>query len=215
MKHFGGWALPDGETHLIEWMTQVGKQVDGRYAYQYSKLEAALPFVQSFRRAVDVGCHVGLWTFHLAKLFGAVESFEPVARHRECFAENISAENVTLHDCALGEQDQMVWLHTGQSSSGDTYVSKGGEHASHMAVLDHFEFTEVDFLKVDVEGYELMVLKGGEQTIRRDKPCIVVEQKPGKGKQFGLGDHDAVTLLKSWGAEVVKEISGDFICCWR
>jgi len=84
-----------------------------------------------------------------------------------------------------------------------------------MRTLDSFNCGVVDFMKLDCEGYELFAIKGGEQTIKRDKPCIIVEQKPGKGKQFGLGDHDAVTLLREWGFEVVKEISGDFILRWK
>ncbi|MCC8946001.1 FkbM family methyltransferase [Bradyrhizobium sp. Arg62] len=215
MQQFDGWHLPDGETHLVEWMTKVGKIVNGRYSYQYSKLEAALPLVKNWRCAIDVGGHVGLWTFHLAGMFQTVEAFEPVAAHRECFAKNITSPNVSLHACALGAREGTVFLHTGPSSSGDTYISDAGEHAAPMKVMDDFGFTDVDFIKLDCEGYELFALRGGENTIREQKPCIIVEQKPGKGRQFGLGDQDAVTLLKSWGAEVVKEISGDFICCWR
>lgn len=155
-------------------------------------------------------------------MFSHVKAFEPVAEHRECFRANVVPRDygtfefsVELFDCALGDYTGTVSLHTGPSSSGDTYVQQGGEHVASMRTLDSFNLGFVDFLKLDCEGYELFAITGGEQTIRRDKPCIIVEQKPGKGKQFGLGDHDAVILLKSWGAEMVKEISGDFILRWK
>jgi hypothetical protein len=105
-------------------------------------------------------------------------------------------------------------LHSGPASSGDTYVREGGEHEAIMAPMDSLDLAQIDFLKIDCEGYELFVIQGGEQTIRRDKPCIVVEQKPGKGAQFGIGDQDAVALLQSWGATLRAKISGDFILSW-
>jgi len=165
---------------------------------------------------VDVGSHTGLWSRPLAACFRHVTAFEPVPEHIECWFANVPGENTTLHEYALGDHAGEVSLHTaGPSSSGDTYVQDGGEHSADMRTLDSFNLESVDFLKIDVEGFEKFVLLGGEKTVRCDKPCVVVEQKPNKGKQFGLGDHDAVLLLKSWGAEVVKEISGDFIMRWK
>ena len=80
--------------------------------------------------------------------------------------------------------------------------------------LDSFALPQIDFLKIDCEGYEYFILKGAEQTVRRDRPCIVVEQKPGKGSMYGLDDRDAVKLLQSWGAELKFEIAGDFCLAW-
>lgn len=215
MKKFRGWMLPDGEQHLIDWMTGVGHEVDGRLTYQYSKLDAAMSLVTLFRRSVDVGSHIGLWGFYLAKKFSRVECFEPVELHRQCFVKNVEADTVILHPFALGDWNTKVSLHTGPASSGDTYVQKGGEHKAEMRTLDSFGLTEVDFLKIDVEGYELFVIRGGEKTIRTCKPCIVVEQKPGHGAKFGIGDKDALPLLESWGYKVRQEISGDFILTSR
>lgn len=214
MTEFGGWFLPDGEKHLVDWMKAVGDVVDGRYAYQHKKLVAALGYVKQFRHAVDVGAHCGLWSFYLAPKFERVTCFEPVAAHRECWLKNITAPNANLCHYALGDRDAQVTLHTGESSSGDTYIKEGGEHPAEMRTLDSLGLTDIDFVKIDAEGFERFILLGAEQTIRRDKPCIIVEQKPGKGKQFGLGDTDAVTLLQSWGATVRDVMSGDFIVSW-
>jgi FkbM family methyltransferase len=186
-----------------------------------------MPFVKNFRRAIDVGGHCGLWSRPMAAMFSRVYAFEPIELHRACFEANIHPEsidgpgaNVTLYPFALGNHADTVYLHTGPSSSGDTFVKEDGEHTAEMITLDDFADAEMapldlDFIKLDCEGYEFYALKGGEKTIKRWRPTVIVEQKPGKGRQFGLGDHDAVALLKSWGAEVVKEISGDFIMRWK
>ena len=46
-----------------------------------------------------------------------------------------------------------------------------------MKRLDSFGFKRVDFIKIDVEGYELEVLKGGEYTITSCKPIIFIRNK--------------------------------------
>lgn len=214
MKQVNGFWLPNHEQHLIQFL-ETGPEFAGGPTYQLHKLLAALPLIRNFRHAVDVGAHCGLWSRPLAAVFGKVSAFEPVPEHIECWFANVPGENTHLHEYALGDHAGEVSLHTSPSSSGDTYVQQGGEHSADMRTLDSFRLEVIDFLKLDCEGYELFAIKGGEQTIRRDHPCIIVEQKPGKAKQFGLGDHDAVLLLKSWGAELVTEISGDFILRWK
>jgi FkbM family methyltransferase len=187
-----------------------------------------MPFIKNFRTALDIGAHCGLWSRVLARMFRTVHAFEPVAAHYDCFNRNIfngrddggNSPNVYLWTVALGNMQHRVTLHTGPSSSGDTYIKPGGEHSAEMKTLDVFEdgfspIGNIDFIKIDCEGYELFVLEGGEKLIKKHKPCIIVEQKPGKGRQFNLDDTAAVSLLESWGAYKVKEISGDYIMAWR
>jgi FkbM family methyltransferase len=213
MKQVKGFWLPDHEQHLVPFLEN-GPEFAGGPTYQLHKLQAAIPHIKNFRHAVDIGGHCGLWSRPLAAMFRHVTAFEPVPAHAECWFANVPPENTHLHECALGDRAGEVYLHTGPSSSGDTYVQEGGEHEADLRTLDSFDLRDVDFLKLDCEGYELFALRGGEATIRRDRPCIIVEQKPGKAKQFGLGDIDAVKLLQGWGAKLVKEISGDYILAW-
>lgn len=222
MKQFGGWYLPDGEQHLPEWMRQVNDIADGRQRYQGKKQIAALKWCKNKRAAVDVGGHVGLWSYYLAQQFGAVHAFEPVAAHRECFKMNVTAPNVTLHACALGEEDGFVSMKTAPTSSGDTSVSG---HSMLSAVagaggdiplkrLDDFDLQDVDFIKLDCEGYELFALRGGEEMLKRCHPCVIVEQKPGHAQNFGLPEIGAVDYLRGLGAYLRTAISGDYILSW-
>lgn len=218
IQHQGIW-LPDGETHLTEWMTRNGEIVDGKGTYQIKKLRTALSYCRAFRTAVDVGAHVGMWTMQLAKRFEMVHAFEPVAAHRACFERNLgfSGENddpqdsqdIELYPCALGDHEGTVSIVTEPTSSGDSRV--GGDGDIPLRTLDSLELTDVDFIKLDCEGYELFALKGGEQTIRRDLPTIIVEQKPGRGQRFGLPERGAVEWLETLGYRCAQEMSGDFI----
>lgn len=213
MKEWRGLWLPDGETHLIEWMAQVNQVIDGKPTYQYHKLEKALQFVKQFRAAVDIGAHCGLWSMHLAKRFQFVHAFEPVDEHRLCFAKNVPArDGVFLYAMALGERDASVSIHTAPTSSGDSWVK--GEGDIPLRRLDDFDLPNIDFMKLDCEGYELFALRGAEETLKRCQPCVIVEQKPGKAQNFGIGETDAVTYLRDLGAKLRGSISGDYILSW-
>jgi ribulose 1,5-bisphosphate carboxylase large subunit-like protein len=80
-----------------------------------------------------------------------------------------------------------------------------------MRMLDSYGLSAVDFIKLDCEGYELFALRGAEETIKRWMPVITVEQKPGHGQQFGLGDTDAVRWLLKRGYKLAQELGGDYI----
>lgn len=212
MKQTGGVWLPDGEVHLVDWMVNRGEIVDGKLTYQYHKLEAALKWVKQRRTAVDVGAHCGLWSMHLAKKFEALHAFEPVEAHRQCWAANLEGLGGLVYPCALGEKEGTIGMYTAPTSSGDSWVD--GEGDTPLRTLDSFDLQDVDFIKLDCEGYELFALRGGEETLKRFHPCVCVEQKPGRAPKYGLPQTGAVQYLQGLGAVLRQEISGDFILSW-
>jgi FkbM family methyltransferase len=228
IKQVGGVWLPAHETHMAEWMKKRNTHVDGRLTYQYHKLQAAMSHVRQRRTVVDVGAHVGFWSMHLAKWFKSLHAFEPMALHRKCWELNLAAvaaegrvkAALNMHPVALGETPGRVVLHTTQGSSGDTWVDPAVsemEDSVPLITLDSMQLRDVDFLKIDCEGFELFVLKGGIETLLRDRPCVVVEQKVRPGafaSRYGLGDTDAVVFLQSLGAKVRQVWSGDYIMSW-
>lgn len=227
---FDQWWLPDDEQHLQQWMTKVNQRVHGRLTYQHAKWAAAAPYVKQWRVAVDVGAHVGLWTHTLAERFKEVVAFEPVLAHRECWDKNLAGlTNVRLYACALGETAGEVCIKKRPAgSSGDRGVDpiaelstlrasvNGNGELCDMKRLDDFALPVIDFLKMDCEGYEVYIVRGGLETIARCKPCVIVEQKPETGhvKRYGIGPTDAVDELKKLGATVRQVIQGDYILSW-
>jgi FkbM family methyltransferase len=218
-QHQGIW-LPDGERHFPDWMTKNGEIVDGRGTYQIRKLWAALEHCKQFRVAVDVGAHVGLFSMQLVKRFQTVHAFEPLAAFRECFERNVIApreQDCLLYYVALGAQRGKVEMKVPAMGdgidSGGTHVAGAGE--VEMRALDEYDFNDVDYVKIDVEGYEAEVIKGSRETLLRCRPCVMVEQKARKlGENFGITGTPAVDLLRAMGAEVRAVISGDYILTW-
>lgn len=213
IKQWRGLWLPEHETHLIDWMEVKNEIIDGKPTYQHHKLVKALSFVRQFRTAIDVGGHCGLWSMHLEKRFQFLHAFEPVALHRECFTRNVSMrDGVLLYPVALGDKAGTVSIHTSNTSSGDSWVKGDGEIP--LVRLDDYDLPDVDFVKLDCEGFELFALRGGEAMLKRCKPVICVEQKPGRAQKFGLQETEAVDYLKSLGANLVSVMSGDYILQW-
>ena len=230
MQEVGGVWLPDGEQHLVEWMIGRGHRVGGRLTYQHHKIEAALAQVTEWNTAIDVGAHCGLWSMHLARRFGRVVAFEPVAEHRACFERNTEGLPVDLYDFALGDRMGVGRLLRTAGSSGDTRfdpataIRAPADVASEQfdrdrdALLCRYDDLPVartdgpvGFVKLDCEGFELYALRGMAQMLERWHPAIIVEQKPGKATAYGLEVTEAVDWLERLGYGVVREMSGDFI----
>ena len=186
---------------------------DGRHTFQLKKYNKALEFVKQNRRAIDVGGHVGLWAVNISKDFEEVEVFEPTERHRQCFIKNIKAENVNLYPFACGDEPGRVSMGTPDEEHTAHTVVVPGDDVERI-LIDDYNFKDVDFIKIDVEGYELYVIRGAEKTIKENRPVIIIEQKPNNATRYGLEQDGASKLLRSWGMSLKDTMCGDHILAW-
>ncbi len=209
--------MPDHEEHLQGWMLTVQDRQHGRLIYQGGKYRRALKHVKQLRIAIDIGAHIGLWTYQMIHDFNCVEAFEPMPEHRECWNENIKF-NARMNPFALGADEKFVSVKTRtKDSSGDTGVDPDGNGTVvQQRTLDSFNFNNVDFIKIDCEGYELFVCQGARETLIRCKPVIIVEQKPetGGAALYNIGVTDAVIYLEELGYTKKEAIQGDYIMVW-
>jgi FkbM family methyltransferase len=220
-QHQGMW-LPDGEKHFPSWMDKNGELVDGRGTYQLKKWRACLPWIKSVRVAVDVGAHVGFWSIRMCEKFEFVHCFEPMEPMRACLFENMKwHNNFCVHPKALGERGGLVFMNYDPADSGNTHIGRAcamnDDDPSSVEVcpLDELALERVDFIKVDTEGSEAAVLKGAAETLRRWKPCVIVEQKQRKmAVNYGTSGTPAVDVLREMGAVLRQEIGGDYILSW-
>jgi FkbM family methyltransferase len=204
-------------------MIRKGRNYAGKGTYQLNKLEAALKLVPRKDTALDIGAHVGLWTRVLAHHFDFVMAFEMLPMHVECLRKNVEGMvNVTVCEpTALSNGRGMIGIQIEGGNSGNTRVSPAisqSDATVEMQLLDEVinpSGLEIDFIKIDVEGYELAVVEGGASTIKRCKPVMVVEQKPGNAERYGCKTGEVLDLLKSWGAKIEWEMSGDYCLRWE
>ena len=81
--------------------------------------------------------------------------------------------------------------------------------------LDNLNLHDINYIKIDCEGYEYRILQGAEQTIRRCRPVVVIEQKPHDAYSKQYGQFAAVGLLKEWGMVKLDQVRDDWIMGWN
>ena len=224
MKQIQGVCLPDHDTLFAYHLSKGPLLYDGRGTYQLKKIEQALKVVDHSATALDIGAHVGLWSMILKDHFERVLAFEPVPEHVACFHLNLQDSidfgqgkgNVEVYPIALGSVHKKVLINPVPDNSGNAYVETVKMEGHNLVEVEQHLLDDwyvggpISFIKIDVEGYELEVIKGAEDTIRLHRPVIVVEQKPGNAKKYGFKTTEAVELLQKWGAKVQWEMSGDY-----
>lgn len=136
------------------------------------------------RVALDVGANRGVWTYALQKLAREIHAFEP---NTKMFADLSAAlkGRAVLHPLALsdrtGEAEFRVprgrrgYSNQGGSLSATAVPRDYGVMTVRTARLDDLGIADVGFIKIDVEGAELAVIAGARETLRRDRPVLVVE----------------------------------------
>lgn len=206
MKKAGNYWIPDGEFHLEPFYAAGGWHLD--------RLERALEYVKNFRVAVDGGAHAGSWTKVMAARFEHVHSFDLTPENFECLAQNITdwgLENVTLYNYGLGDEHELVSVADDPKWEGNT----GGKHVAGpgelpIRLLDELELEVLDFLKLDIEGYEEKAMRGGIETITRCKPLILIEHKARINVRYG-GANDDVKYLTEIGYKKIAAFKSDVL----
>ncbi len=157
----------------------------------------------------DVGANHGLYTHVLAKRGALVEAFEP---QPECvavlraYAARRRARNVRVHPVALsaGKGTGTLHLPHGSESSPSASIRATSDTDAALEValepLDAFEFADLTFIKIDVEGAELDVLRGAAETLRRCRPLLFVEIEQRHHREPVSEVFDEIACLEYEGA---------------
>ena len=214
-KFIYGWWLPKEDQHFEGYFSQ-SVQVGDKRLYQPQHIDRCFYHIKNRKHtAIDVGGHCGFWSFYLGGNFKKVYAFEPVEIFRECFKKNIPHGNVELLPVALGNENGFVSMNVELENTGATHVSSNTNDLDKVELkkLDDYELTDVDFIKIDVEGYENQVVLGAKETLLRNKPIIIVEQK-GFSDKFSETQFEAIDNLKSYGAKVIDQVVKDYILSW-
>lgn len=132
---------------------------------------------------LDIGCAYGSYSFPaLAQGAGKVIAWAP-ENYKEKFLANAMvngwSDKVEFHD--LGLWSQAGWLQIFDGNPMPKFLGeKPAEHAPsdiifEVKALDEYQFDRVDWIKMDVEGCEVEVLRGAAETIRKHRPKILIE----------------------------------------
>ena len=162
----------------------------------------ALSYVKNWRVCLDIGSNIGQWTRPLAKKFNSVICFEPNPNFIECFKKNINETNVTLWPYGLSNRD-----HSANQEFNST-ILKEGEGDIECKTLDSFKFTDVDFVKIDVDGFEVPLLNGAIETLTDNDPVVNIEMKYDKRSKIAF---QCARMLRDLGYKHLKRTKSDEI----
>ena len=145
-----------------------------------------LPFlINQEKLSLDIGANLGLFTYFLARYSKHVHAFEPnplAFDILKCVADS----NVTLYRRAVTDRATEVEFFVprnrkGWSNNGGSLdqPSEGqyGMVRTPGCRIDDLGLSTIGFIKIDVEGHELNVLRGAVETLRRDRPTLFVESE--------------------------------------
>jgi FkbM family methyltransferase len=170
---------------------------------------------------LDVGAHIGYFSLKASSKVGKtgrIVAFEPDPGTLKLLGDNVAANNagnVTVEPIACTDREQMLTLWAaGESNTAKSSLSR--QNAAQVSaseapkpytvrgrpiddVVGELNLTRVDAIKIDVEGAEVLVLRGSVETLKRFHPRVVVEVIPELLASFQTTPDDLISLLKGAG----------------
>ena len=163
-------------------------------------------YVNNNTVALDIGCNYRFMTEFLSKHFTEVHAFDFDNDIHNCFKKNMQkfeCNNVVAHPYGLGHVNAMTAINDWSTVKNfrvplATHVDpKGKIKNQQIKTLDELKIEKVGLMMIDTEGFELMVLKGAEQTIRAYSPVIILEyHHKNLTEKFGYKKEEIIKFLE-------------------
>lgn len=181
---------------------------------------------------IDIGANMGIYALLAAKKVattGQVHAFEPSPREWKRLQENIALnhlQQIRANPCAVSNQLGTLTLkiasdkHAGHNTLASRLPYGGptlGLQPVPVTTLDHYcqenKLTQVDLIKIDVEGAEAFVLAGARETLKRFRPHLIIEVLDGALACHGVVASEIESMLRDCGYEFysVSEANAELI----
>lgn len=173
-------------------------------------------FIKKKQNVIDVGANIGRYSFKLSDLVGkkgSVYAFEPMEK---CYITLLSLinfsnkKNILPFNLALSDKTSFVRMKELESKNNnylfgtqtESRIVKSTKNSNikYSIRLDDIKFNKkISFIKIDCEGFEVQVLKGAKNIIKKNKPIILVEYNSPKVVKFlkSLNYREKITNKKS------------------
>jgi FkbM family methyltransferase len=200
------------------------KTTNHSYVYVYFTGDYEPAITRIFRTIIkpgdiclDVGANIGWYTTLFQKLVGnngQVHAFEPVPRTYEFLKRNVvlnePPRNVISNNLALGDEEKDVEIHVfPKLPEGHASISTHGHKdfesfSCRMVTLDSYltanNIQNVNVIKMDIEGAELMMLKGASKLfVQEQLPVLEIEMAMATTRSFDYNPNDLIQYIKQRG----------------
>lgn len=162
---------------------------------------------------IDIGANIGFYSILFSKKFKQIYSFEPNKRNYLVLEKNIkrnNTKNINIFNFGLGETEDFLRGHS--NTKGELFqtsgfaVSKSNSKGEEVLIKKgddvlHFKDRDIS-IKIDVEGFELFVLKGLERTLTNNYCVLQIEI-------WEKNNNEIQNFLKLLGYDKLCWIDGD------
>jgi FkbM family methyltransferase len=182
-----------------------------------SGFQTTINFSKNKKCVLDIGAHIGLVSLPLSDVInpqGCIYSFEPSTINSKYLKKHIKLNNITnikVENYIVGSKDiDSVNFYQSSLPSGKNSVIQElncSEIKKRQIKIDTYcqQNTIIpDVIKIDVEGYEISVLKGCKQIIKIYKPIIILSVHPAQIKRLGHNLNDLTDLVSSYKYNIKK-----------
>ena len=194
--------VPSNDVHIEQWKSGA----------PFTQNKCLLQFIdyceknnKKFNHVLDIGAWVGTWTMAMNKFCGRVVAFEPDKLHYECLVKNVP-EDVETHQLAIGAEEKMISLSEDDFTQSKRVV---GEGTIPMITIDSLGIDDIDLIKIDVEGFEMEVLKGAEKTLGNVQ-YIMIELN-NNTKRYGSSNLEIEKYLDKKGFKILIKAWPDVV----
>jgi FkbM family methyltransferase len=131
---------------------------------------------------VDVGANIGIYSRPCSSFFKKVYAIEPIPKILECLKLNIKdCNNIEIFEHGVGPLNlEAMFLYNPKNSGNTRQVISEDLNSANLVMskilpLDDLQFEEINYIKIDVEGFEADVLASGVSSLKLNLPWIQVE----------------------------------------
>jgi len=182
MYKIGSWFLPDDEKYL-----DTIESVKNETFSCVAPISEAMQYVDNFNNSIDVGAWIGDSTDIISKFFKTTFAFEANQLVYDCLVENLKDNsNIKLYNIALSNNsEQKIFYNKLSTFSGYIHTNKSdpttfvpqGKNLIKCQTLDYYKFTDIGFIKIDVDSHEGYLLEGATDFFKRNNPVVLIEYK--------------------------------------
>ena len=219
--------------HGIMWQLDLREGIDlaiyifGKF--EAETVEAYTQWIEPGDTVLDIGANIGahtLWFARLVSQEGFVLAFEPTKYAYDKLIINTQLNpdlksRITIAQVILGREDRdnnraqiySSWTVTGTvdrhpKHRGELKSTEGASMLTLDSYLSQQRIKRVDFIKIDVDGYECDVLKGAQATLKQYKPILCIELSPYALEERGASMIELVKILSDCHYQLFHEKTG-------
>lgn len=168
--------------------------------YDFDDMNFLLRYLKRGDAFIDVGANVGIYSILAAvELDCTVHSFEPDPKTYKELEYNITINNISnnySYCLGLSHTNESLFLTSNKGAANHVTDDPSNSTKISLRALDSFRI-DAEFIKIDVEGFEFFVIKGGLNTI--SKVNVILIELKGHGTKYGIDEVEIHRMLRDMG----------------